>query len=172
MERMSVDQDRFEQVYADHGAAVLAYARRRTENHTAQDVVSEVFVVVWRRLPELPDDPLPWLYGIARRVLANQRRASRRRDALGQALADNASRNSHERNDDAIIEALESLRPKDREILMLTAWEGLSPSEAAVVLGTSANACRIRLHRARRSLEKALEQRQFFVHTIRPREAR
>lgn len=162
---------RYEAVYAEHAPSVLAYARRRTDYETAQDITAEVFVVVWRRFRELPAEPLPWLYGIARRVLANDRRAKMRRSFLQKQLGAGVEVTSRDR-DDTILTALASLRPNDRELLMLIAWEGLSPAEAAVALGCSANASRIRLHRARNSLERALEQRhRSSVRHVETREA-
>lgn len=147
---------RFEQTYLEHGPAMLAYALRRTDSETAQDVIAEAFVVVWRRLESLPDEPLPWLYGITRRTLANQRRGQRRRGLLQARLESDEPAERHE-GDGKVIAALASLGQSDRELLTLIAWEGLTPTEAAIVIGCSANACRIRLHRARRKLGRALE---------------
>ncbi len=68
----------FEQLYRQHAGAVLAYARRRTTQEAADDAVAEVFLIAWRRVDDVPAEPLPWLLGVARRVLANQRRGERR----------------------------------------------------------------------------------------------
>lgn len=146
----------FERLYREYGPAVLAYALRRADREAAQDSVAETFVVVWRRFDRLPHEPLPWLYGIARRTLANQRRAQRRRDLLTTRLA-STEQPTHDEGDGRVLAALASLGRTDRELLMLVAWEGLTPTQAATALGCSANACRIRLHRARRKLERALE---------------
>ncbi len=81
---------RFELLYAKHAPAVKAYVLRRADASTADDVVAEVFVVCWRRFEEIPVDPLPWLLGVARRVLSTQRRGERRRGALHDRLAQTA----------------------------------------------------------------------------------
>jgi RNA polymerase sigma-70 factor (ECF subfamily) len=146
---------RFEQLYRSAGPSVLAYALRRTDPETAEEVVADTFLVVWRRLDELPSDPLPWLYGVARKVVANQRRAAIRRDRLVARAASDV-RGDPAPLDGEVLAALARLPEPDRELLMLVAWEGLAPSEAARVLGCSANACRIRLHRARRRLDRTL----------------
>jgi RNA polymerase sigma-70 factor, ECF subfamily len=65
---------RFEALFRDHAGAVRVYAARRAGLGDADDVVAEVFVIAWRRIDDLPEDPLPWLLGVARRVLANRRR--------------------------------------------------------------------------------------------------
>jgi RNA polymerase sigma-70 factor, ECF subfamily len=149
-------RQRFEQLYREHGPAILAYALRRTDRETAQDATAEAFVVVWRRLDSLPEAPLPWLYGITRRTLANQRRSQRRYGELQVRLQTDEQAEQGD-SDGRVLSALASLGRSDRELLMLIAWEGLTPREAAAALGCSANACRIRLHRARRKLERALE---------------
>ena len=80
-------QARFEALYQEQVGAVAAYALRRASRETSEDVVAETFLVAWRRLEDVPfEKPLPWLYGVARRTLANQRRAAVRRDALGTRL--------------------------------------------------------------------------------------
>jgi RNA polymerase sigma-70 factor (ECF subfamily) len=65
---------RFEQIYEAHRASVSAFVRRRAPEFVVEDVVSETFLVCWRKLDRVPDEPLPWLYAVARRTLANQRR--------------------------------------------------------------------------------------------------
>ncbi len=77
------DKRRVEELFRLHGPDVLAYARRRTATFAdAQDALAETFLVCCRRVPDVPDDPLPWLLGVARKVLANQRRSRLRRSAL------------------------------------------------------------------------------------------
>jgi RNA polymerase sigma-70 factor (ECF subfamily) len=154
-----MDDDRqegqFERLYRRTGPSILAYARRRTDAETADEVVAETFLIAWRRIDELPRDPVPWLYGVACKVLANHRRAAIRRDRLATRAA-TAVPAAPDPIDGEVLAALASLPEADRELLMLVAWEGLAPAEAARVLGCSANACRIRLHRARRRLDSAL----------------
>ena len=134
-----------------------AYARRRTDFATADDVVGEVFAIAWRRFDEVPARSLPWLLGCARRVLANQRRGEERLAALRGRLRDMRAEASWVSvADGELAAALQALSERDRDVLMLIAWEGLDPAEAALVLGCSRGAASVRLHRARRRLESAL----------------
>jgi len=150
---------RLEELFRAHAAAVHAYARRRTDPASADDAVGEVFGIAWRRIGDVPEPALPWLLACARRVLANQRRRERRVGALRSRLAANSPPLvSTDEGDGALRVVLDGLRGRDREILLLTAWEGLGPAEAAVVLGCSPRAAAVRLHRARRRLEAALAQ--------------
>jgi RNA polymerase sigma-70 factor, ECF subfamily len=152
--------ERFDSIYRAHHRAVLGYALRRADPETAADVVSDTFLVAWRRLEAVPDDAFPWLLGVARRTLANQRRAARRGDALGRRLrASQPPTVADQRTtvDDTVLRALGSLSMADREVLSLVAWEGLTARQAATVLGVTAVAARVRLHRARRRLAAALE---------------
>lgn len=164
---------RFEQLWSEHGRAVLRYAQRRVAEEDVDDVVSEVFVVAWRRLEEIPAFALPWLLTVARGISANARRAQRRRLALGQRLAEHevAHHRDPERStpqaltsalagadDSALHAALAQLSESDREALTLIAWEELSRVEAAQALGCTRAALAVRLHRARRRLKAALEE--------------
>jgi RNA polymerase sigma-70 factor, ECF subfamily len=150
----------FEQLYRDYADRVHAYALRRTTPSAADDVVDEVFLVVWRRLHQVPDEPLPWLLGVARRVLANRRRTESRAAALRERLADPgrgpepASVNPEV--DDRVARALAGLGERDRELLLLIAWEGLRVTEAAEALGVRSGTMAVRLHRARQRLARAL----------------
>lgn len=148
---------RLETLFHEHADAVHAYARRRIDAASADDTVSEVFAIAWRRLEEVPDAALPWLLGCARRVLANQRRGERRAGALRSRLA--ARRPpalATDVGDGLLRQALNELRGRDREVILLTAWEGLTPAEAAAVLGCSRDALAVRRHRARKRLEATL----------------
>ena len=161
---MTDDQRRrFDQVYAVHHAAILGYALRRTGNaDDAADVIAETFLTAWRRIDDIPagEAARPWLYGVARRVLANQRRGDQRRSALGERLRSELAAERFPREPppglDGVAAALRRLGDTDREILTLAAWEGLDAGQIAVVIGCSRNAARIRLHRARRRLAAAL----------------
>jgi RNA polymerase sigma factor (sigma-70 family) len=150
---------RFKVLYGAHAPAVKGYILRRAEPSLADDLLAEVFIVAWRRLDEVPADPLPWLLGVARRVLATQRRGERRRRALRDRLAENsAAPPAIQAGPDTarLRGALERLGESDRELLLLIAWEELSPSQVAAVLGVKPGTVRVRLHRARRRLAEAL----------------
>ena len=142
-----------------HHDAVLAYALRRAVDHDARDVVAETFLVAWRRFGEVRGrSQLPWLYGIARRVLANQRRATRRRTALVDRLGTATSPPAVGASDHSLLVALAQLAERDREILLLLAWEGLSTEEAAQMLGCRSATVRMRVHRARGRLAVLLDE--------------
>jgi RNA polymerase sigma-70 factor (ECF subfamily) len=172
---------RFELLYGKHGPAVKAYVLRRADPSIADDVVAEVFVVCWRRFEDVPLDPLPWLLAVARRVLSTQRRGERRRGALHERLAqtvgdsilkapedfasESPSTATGARSEDgvlagvsdaALVGALARLSDCDRELLLLIAWDGLSPTRAAAVLHIKPATARVRLLRARRRLTGAL----------------
>jgi RNA polymerase sigma-70 factor, ECF subfamily len=154
---------RFELLYAKYAPAVKAYVLRRAEVSMADDVLAEVFVVCWRRFEEVPPDPLPWLLGVARRVMSTQRRGERRRVALRDRLAETAVDSSDETaamQDGPLAGALARLSEGDRELLLLIAWDGLSPAQAASVLGVKPSTVRVRLMRARRRLTHALAREQ------------
>jgi RNA polymerase sigma-70 factor (ECF subfamily) len=145
---------RLEALFAEHGRGVWAYARRRTSAADADEVVSETFLVAWRRLDDVPDEPRPWLLGVARRCLANLERGQHRRTALEQRLAAQPAATDSPELD--VHRALERLSAKDRELLTVLAWVELTPDEAAVVLGCSRSTVYVRLHRARRRLAALL----------------
>ncbi len=154
----------FRAVYETQFAAMLGYALRRTTSaEDAADVVAETFLVAWRRIDDLPAgaEQRLWLYGVARRVLANQRRGERRRLALGQLLAGDL-RGIHEDptpcDREPVRRAWAALRETEREILGLATWEGLGTRELSAVLGCSRTAAKLRLHRARRRFAGELER--------------
>ena len=161
--------ERFDELYSAYASAILAYAARRTPSpQDAADVMAETFLVAWRRVGEVPDseDARPWLYGVARHVLANHRRGDRRRSQLSERLAlelalvvEDAHRVVEGPDLSSVRVALDALREDDRELLLLVGWDGLSPAEAAAVLACSAGTVRVRLHRARRRLDAELLRR-------------
>ena len=143
----------FEQIYAEHRDAVRAYVRRRSPEDAVDDIVSETFLVCLRRIDSVPENALPWLYAVARKTLANERRKLARR-APQQAATQGEPEPA---GDGALAAAFAGLRERDREVLRLVAWEGLSLRDAATVLGCSAVACRVRYHRAKSRLAVRLE---------------
>jgi RNA polymerase sigma factor (sigma-70 family) len=154
-------QARFRAVYGDNYHCVLGYLLRRTSSREdAEDLLAETFLTAWRRLEEMPSgEARLWLYGVARNALANHRRGERRRGRLtGRLLAAASVQHQAQAEGDLawIAAAFSRLRPDDRELLALAAWEGLDPGEIATVLGCSRNGARIRLHRARRRLAREL----------------
>jgi RNA polymerase sigma factor (sigma-70 family) len=150
----------FERLYRECYEDLLRYALRRTHQpEVAADVVADTFLVAWRRFDDVPaGNGRAWLFGVARNVLANQHRAARRgadltarlRHELGGAIV------TAPEAPPAIATAFATLTPADQELLRLVAWEGLSADELAVALDCSANAARIRLHRARNRFAEAL----------------
>jgi RNA polymerase sigma factor (sigma-70 family) len=153
-------RERLELLFERYYASVLGYALRRAPRAVAEDVASETFIVAFRRIEDVPAPALPWLYGVARRVLANERRAQSRRDQLDQRLRSVAHPAWMDGQDadigDDKLAAIASLPEPEREAVMLTAWEGLSGAEAAAVAGCTRVAMRARLYRARRRLTELL----------------
>ncbi|MFG1922821.1 RNA polymerase sigma factor [Cryptosporangium sp. NPDC048952] len=159
----SGSEDRFRRIYAANFDPLLAYALRRVEQpEDAADVVAETFVVVWRRSRDVPpdDEVRLWLYGVARRVLANHHRGGQRRERLGERLRQRLKAavpvdpGTEVPQRLVVRDALARLGELDREVLMLTFWEGLEPREIAAVLGLSAPTVRSRLSRARSRLRE------------------
>jgi RNA polymerase sigma-70 factor (ECF subfamily) len=158
--------DTWFRAYADR---VLAYLQHRTDPQTAQDLLQEVFMIAFGKAAELPQPPIGWLFGTARRVLANRYRGRRRQDELIARLTENAAdcRSGGAGGDPAVdpeaelkqafAQTLATLSAADREVLTLTGWYDLTPTEAAEALGCSASAYAVRLHRARKRLASALD---------------
>jgi len=124
--------------------------------------------VCWRRLEEVPADPLPWLLGVARNVLGTLRRGEHRRAALRGRLAEvevSAGSELFGIGDGVLAAAMARLSEGDRELLLLTAWEGLSIRQLAVSLGLRPSTARVRLMRARRRLRAALVRVEATSHT-------
>ncbi len=151
--------------YEHYAADVGAYALRRTGAADAADVVADTFLVAWRRRDELPPEPhtLPWLYGVARRVLANQYRSRDRRGRLHDRLRSEftefetkSDRVEQGERIQEITDALGRLSERDAELLRLAAWEGLGPTDIATVMGLDPRAARQRLHRARARFRREL----------------
>ena len=164
----------FRRLFDDAYRPLLAYALRRGASHAdADDVVAETLLVAWRRRAELPSgsDALPWLYAVARRVLANRRRAAGRAQRFRQALRIGSSLPSgsepepsleHGEEFRAVVAALRRLPEQDQEVLRLAAWEGLGHRQIALSLDCSENAAALRLHRARQRLREELVKEEGF----------
>jgi RNA polymerase sigma-70 factor (ECF subfamily) len=158
-------QTRFRRLFDDAERDLLSYAVRRVQRpEDAADVVAETFLVAWRRLDDVPPgaEARLWLYGVARRQLANQRRGRLRRSQLVDRLraelpgALAASTGDEDERAADVRAALARLGDEDRELLMLSSWEGLSPGEIATVMELPAVTLRSRLHRARKRLRAEL----------------
>jgi RNA polymerase sigma-70 factor (ECF subfamily) len=157
----------FDHLYGRYRRPVLAFCLRRTGPSDAEDAVAEVFAVAWRRRRDVPrgDLALPWLYGVARNVLSHQWRSAHRLKRLADRVA--ASRSAPAPGPEQVIvddeehtrvrRAVARLRPLDREVLLLAAWEGLSHAEIAAVLQCSVAAVDKRLQRAKVRLKREWE---------------
>jgi RNA polymerase sigma factor (sigma-70 family) len=167
-DRGDPEHDRFKAVYDQHYPAVLRYAARRVGAEAARDIAAETFLTAWRRLDRVPPgQPLPWLYATARNCLANELRRRDRRERLDSRIRAEATRGRGAAAPEpsqqvaerlAVLAALASLRPNDQEALRLIAWEQLDAATAAQAMGCSTAAFRVRLHRARHRLARALDQ--------------
>lgn len=162
------DDETFAAAYREHYWAVSRYVARRLGGPTndTEEVVADVFAVAWRRRADLPPAPLPWLYGIARRCLANAVRGYGRRRRLLERIGHDESRHRRdvvagpdaERPGDWVHDALDRLSTSDQEVLRLTAWEELDTEELATALGCGTRAAAMRLHRARRRLRAEIDR--------------
>lgn len=154
----------FRRLYAEHFTTVLAFALRRVDHpEDAADVAADTFLVTWRRLGHVPsgEETRPWLYGVARRVLANQRRGEGRRMSLTRRLREELRAVVPDSSDEVVqradvTTAMCRLSGRDQEILELHLWEGLEPREIAEVLGLTTVVVRPRLSRARGRLRDVL----------------
>ncbi|MFU8849731.1 RNA polymerase sigma factor [Micromonospora sp. SL1-18] len=138
-EKHAAEQEqRFVALWTEHGPRVMAYALRHLDSDTAQDVVSETFLVAWRRLASVPDNPLPWLLVVARNTISNLRRSNHRQERVTADLerfrqvaepAAAAGVLATERA--AVLAQLAALTPTEREALLL-AWDGLTVADSVV----------------------------------------
>lgn len=153
----------FGQIFEETFDDLLRFVARRIDPHLCDDVVSETFLVAWRRFDELPrqvEAVRPWLFATARRVLANAYRGRDRAVSLSERVA---AEPVHEVDDPESMairvdyaRAFDRLNSRDQEVLKLVAWDGLSNAESAQVLDISAAAFSARLSRARKRLKKHL----------------
>ena len=152
----------YESLYPD----LLRFVQRREHGGHAEDVVADAFLVVWRRLDDLPrthGDARAWIFGITRNILLNNRRGEQRRQALGVRLADATTFHSGETAADEVVSRVDlgrawrRLSETHQETLALAVFEELTAPQAAAVLGVSPVAFRLRLSRARRALRLHLD---------------
>jgi RNA polymerase sigma-70 factor, ECF subfamily len=157
----------FEDLVREVADPVRRFLLRRTDADTADDVLSETMLVCWRRFGELPAaaDRLPWAYVVARNCLHNAERSARRRGrltarilALDPPVSVVPAPDADVPGAEDLHAALAGLRPVDAEVLRLWAWEELPAEQIGHVLGMTANAAAIRLHRAKRRLREQLER--------------
>jgi RNA polymerase sigma-70 factor (ECF subfamily) len=150
-------EDRFREVFV-HLPEVVAYARRRG-SRDPEAIGADALTVAWRKLADVPtDDPRPWLYATARNLIREERRKASQVQTAGQPEAQVAVIETEVGVLDAELgRALAALSERDREALLLVAWEDLSPALAARALGLTQAAFRVRLHRSRRRLRRLLE---------------
>jgi RNA polymerase sigma-70 factor (ECF subfamily) len=164
------DTARLTELFHQHSRRVYAYARRHVEETHCDDIVSETFLVAWRKPERVPDEPLPWLIGVARNVIANHRRSTHRADRLWLSALREGWTATAVSADAAVVEretmiaALAECSEAEREALLLTAWDGLTPEQAALVAGCSSRAFTVRLHRARTRLRTSLARRERDEH--------
>ncbi|MEN8114971.1 MAG: sigma-70 family RNA polymerase sigma factor [Actinomycetota bacterium] len=159
---------RFRRVFDAHHEQVYAYCRRRCDVETARECTSEVFLTAWRRFEDIPPDDraLSWLYGVARKVLANEfRRQKRYRNLVGRVkslgrprFADVETVVVRNADHQAVIDAVARLRPQDQELLRLAMWEELSHGDIGEILGCTAHAVDQRIGRASKRLASELKR--------------
>lgn len=158
------DEAEFTRFYEVAYPGIARYLMRRGAGEETADLASETFIVAWRRRGQWQrlnsEKRMAWLYGVARKVLANARRSADRKPTSGEPGEASASESDH--TDFTIVQlavanALAQLADDDAELIRLIAWEGLSPADAAGVLGCKPGTATMRLHRARKRLKKLME---------------
>jgi RNA polymerase sigma-70 factor (ECF subfamily) len=164
---VSDEQEQFEALFLDTRAPLLAYLTRRAPSQDAADLLADLYLVAWRRRADLPkgEERRLWLYGVARRLLAEHHRHTWRHADAEERAGDPRTRGSLAEDDrcgEAVRRALYSLSDLDRELVTLTTWERLTPAEAARVVGITAGTARVRLHRARARLARHPELQALF----------
>lgn len=159
---MTVEEIRFEALVDRVHDPLVRYLRRRSTVQDAEEVMSEVLLTLWRRLDAVPQgEPLPWCYAVARRALANHRRAGRRRLALVDRLYRQPRYEPEaEAEHPELTAAVARLSEADRELILLWSWEGLEPREIAQVLDTTPNAVSLRLSRLKRKIAATMRQNE------------
>jgi RNA polymerase sigma factor (sigma-70 family) len=155
---------RFRELFGEHYPAVARYVLARGfQAADADDLIAATFEVAWRRLDAVPggEEALPWLLSTARNFARNADRKAHREQTLVNGLAHTAAPGSEADLDrraewNGVRLALAQLRPVDRDLILLVAWDGLSPTSAGRVLGLRPVTARSRLHRGRQRLTALL----------------
>jgi RNA polymerase sigma-70 factor (ECF subfamily) len=157
---MLTREERFNRLHERHFEAIRCYAFRRAPA-LADDIVSETFLVAWRRIDDVPDDERPWLFGVARNARLNLQRSLRRQQAVASRLAADPADSTDEADGrgERVAAAISALSERDREILLLHAWEGLNRRDIAAAVGCSVPNVSVRLHRARGPLRSRSRRR-------------
>ncbi len=168
---------RFSRIYELYQRPILAYCLRRTNREDAYEAANEVFAVAWSRFDSVPagEQALPWLYGVARRVLSHSRRSANRRARLSAKTAsmpigrppDTETVVVQRQEYETVCRAVSNLKPDDREMLLLSAWEGLSHAQIAESMGYSLAAVDKRLVRAKQRLKRQYDA-LYAQETLRP----
>jgi RNA polymerase sigma factor (sigma-70 family) len=158
---MTTRDGKFEEIFNAHFSAMHAYVRRRVGTAIEDDILAETFATLWRRIDDVPDDCLPWLYGVARRVISNHHRGHDRQLALARRLANTQEVSVPDHGEifcdsELLRRALMRLSSHEREALLLVAWEGLDGTRAAQAAGCTRAAFAARLHRARKHVAREI----------------
>lgn len=158
----------FVRLYEDYYDHVFGYCLRRTDRANAEDAAAEVFTTAWRKVSDIPpgNKALPWLYGVAYRVMSHQWRSTRRFrnlvsrvGSLHQETAPDPVEQVVRRSEDRrVLQAVSRLKATDQEILRLAGWEELPHDDIALVLGISVTAVRQRFSRAKQRLAKEFDR--------------
>lgn len=159
-------KEKFRVLYKELSDDLWRYCRRRTvSDEEAEDVLAEVMLVAWKRLDDVPPGQRarPWLFGVARNTLRSSMRKRKRSTELTdrlvhEVLASPTSLDVPIEQTEALVDAFNSLKEKDQELIRLVMWDALPHVEIAEILGCSENAVAIRLHRARQVLADRLEK--------------
>ncbi|MBT2538788.1 RNA polymerase sigma factor [Arthrobacter sp. ISL-69] len=156
-----VDSEREKRFLTAHAAGhdrIYRYFRRRTDDAaTAEDLCAEVFRIAWEKSGQGGVLSVMVLFGVAKNVLRNHDRSlSRSAGLFGALRLERAT--EVPANDSAVRDALNLLSTDDREVLLLTYWDGLTSSEVSGLLNTTSTAVRMRLHRARKELSRVLQE--------------
>ena len=161
-------EQRYRRLFDDYHRDIYAYCRRRTDAQTAADCAAETFLVVWRRIDDVPhgESSLQWLYGVARKTLSNEFRGRGRRQRLHDDLRRIPPDSSptpdilvvRREQDEQVLRALANLRPRDREVLQLALWEELPHADIAELLDCSTQAVTQRIYRATKQVCKEYQR--------------